>query len=1117
MKQPTLFDLPAEEIVTTPDQAARDFAVDPANDVVLEASAGTGKTRVLVARYVRLIEAGVDPRHILAMTFTRKAAAEMRDRVLALLRRRAQEGALAPDRWRDLRDRIGDIQISTIDAFCFGLLREFPLEADVDPAFEIADETEMARFANEALDLTLRVARGLVKDDEHVRLLFARVKQPVLREAIGALLDRRHVALPAAADFVRRQTAAPTAAIAAQAFLNRLRDRLDGSADRSALINDGPIRSPEFAWLHGDLTSLEDLAARLAGNADVPEGPAQVQQLRRRLDRYFLTKAGDPRRKLGSEFPPAQFVSADARRRHEQAVVALAPAIHETFERLDADINGLLARGLVRLLAIAADFYERLLEEHALLDFAGMLARSVRLLERQEEFARSRLKLQSRYHHVLVDEFQDTSRLQWRLVELLIDAWGEGEGIAESPTSIFVVGDRKQSIYRFRHAEVTLLDEAARKIGALRGRRTVRQAITASFRAVPELLAFVNTAAHEIQSTQDLDERFTYGEADRFDIPPVGAGALRDGQPVLGVIASTSMAESAAAVAAEIDRLLGSEVVRDKTRTSRPARPDDVAILFRARAGHRYFEDALEARGIRTYVYKGLGFFDAPEVQDLQALLRFLAQPESDLRAAEFLRSRFVRLSDTALTRLAPAFSKALLGPAAEEMPDFSGLDGLDHQLLGHTRLGVARWLDLTDRVPASELIDLILRESAYVFEMRGRRLEQARENVKKVRALVRRVENRGYATVGRLAEYFDTLRAGDESNAIVEAAGAVNLMTIHAAKGLEFPIVFVVNLHVGGRGRPGGFSVIDQGPDGKPEVAFNATAGTRLEELREAEELRRLFYVAVTRARDRLYLAAEVDKKGRLKRSARSLAALLPGSLAEIFTGAAATASDAVNWETPHGTFTFRVCRPGLSEVVRPVSVEGSDPLPVRTLEPETHAVRAVTEPAPSDQSVLARSVMTRERLAGTIVHRLMQRSLDPATDEASLRPLVPSLLRSAELVDVDDLEALTTDAVGLYMRLSRQAGLAELLRSGRCHYEVPFSFEPPDRPGELVRGVIDCLVETPDGRMTVIEFKTGGPRPEHQAQADVYAKALANVLSAPKIEVHVVYSAGQTAAQDR
>ena len=116
----------------------------------------------------------------------------------------------------------------------------------------------------------------------------------------------------------------------------------------------------------------------------------------------------------------------------------------------------------------------------------------------------------------------------------------------------------------------------------------------------------------------------------------------------------------------------------------------------------------------------------------------------------------------------------------------------------------------------------MVIRESAYVYEMRGRRLDQARENVKKVRALVRRVESRGYATLGRIAEYFETLRAGDESNAILEASGSVQLMTMHAAKGLEFPIVFLVNLQMQGRGRGAGFSVIEQRPDGEPEVAFD-------------------------------------------------------------------------------------------------------------------------------------------------------------------------------------------------------------------------------------------------------------------------------------------------------
>ncbi|HUL72030.1 MAG TPA: UvrD-helicase domain-containing protein, partial [Vicinamibacterales bacterium] len=398
MKQPSLFDAPSDE-PRPADQAARDFATDPGHHVVLEASAGTGKTRVLVDRYVRLIQAGVDPRHILAMTFTRKAAAEMRDRVVAELVRRADRGDIAPDVWRNVRDRIADVQISTIDAFCFGLLREFPLEADVDPAFEIADETEMARFASEALDLTFRASRRLIIDDENVRLLFARVKLPVLRGALKQSLDRRQVALPAVATFVERHVRCERAADASSAFVARLRAALDQFLHREALLDAGPRRSPHFERLRADLTSLATFPA---------DDPAEVQHLRRRLEHYFLTTAGKPRQRVEKSFGDG-FVSPAARKTHEHALGLISPLVAEAIDELEGDVGGLLARGLLRVLAIAVQKYETLLEEHAVLDFAGMLHRAVALLERQEEFARSRLKLQSRYHHVLVDEFQDTS------------------------------------------------------------------------------------------------------------------------------------------------------------------------------------------------------------------------------------------------------------------------------------------------------------------------------------------------------------------------------------------------------------------------------------------------------------------------------------------------------------------------------------------------------------------------------------------------------------------------------------------------------------------------------------------------------------------------------------
>ena len=1107
MKQPSLFDTPDgdSQPERPPDQAARDFAVDPANDVVLEASAGTGKTRVLVERYVRLILAGVDPRHILAITFTRKAAAEMRERVLTELRRRVEEGAITPKRWRELSERIGDIQISTIDAFCFGLLREFPLEADVDPAFDVADETEMARFANEALDLTLRAVRALIKDDEHIRLLLARVSTPILSGAIASLLDRRHVALPAIATVVKRDAHVGSAAETAAAFVRRIRDVIDGSPHRAALLDDGPAEAPGFRWLAADIRGFETFPS---------DDPARVQQLRRRIERYFLTKAGDPRKKISKPILAEHFATPAAKKRHEQAIEALAPMLLEQIEHLDRDVNALLARGLLRVLVIAVRKYEQLFEENALLDFAGMLDRAVTLLERQEEFARSRLKLQARYHHLLIDEFQDTSRLQWRLIELLVKAWGEGEGTADAPTSIFIVGDRKQSIYRFRHAEVTLLDEAARRIGALRPGRTVRQAITMSFRAVPELLAFVNALAHGTQSTEDLDERFHYGDSDRFPVAVVGEGALRDDEPVLGLVAQPSMAECAAAVADEIGGLIGNVQVRDRSTGARPARADEIAIRFRARAGHQYFEEALEARGVRTYVYKGLGFFDAPEVQDLQALLRFLSAPESDLRAAEFLRSRFVRISDVGLARLAPFFARALGYYGAAEASDTLG--DLDRAVLARARESVGRWLALADRVPPSELVDQVLRESAYVFEMRGRRLSQARENVKKVRALIRRVENRGYTTLGRLAAYFDTLRAGDEANAIVEASGAVNLMTMHAAKGLEFPIVFLVNLHMAGRGRPAGFSVIERGANGEPEVAFNQTEGTRLEDRRESEELRRLLYVAVTRARDRLYLAAEVDQKNRLKRGARSLGALLPAGISDLFGTAAATDATTVTWGSDRGGFTFRVCRPldhqaAETEIASTTTDLTPVAVPDALVPGGRRVVTATAQSSITPSSPVGRRRSTSsgdERLVGTLVHRLFQRSVNAEADDATLTEAAVRLLRGEECVDVPDVAALAASAATLYRAFRLRDDVKALLETGQCFYEVPFSYEPADRPSERVRGSVDCLVVSTDGATTILEFKTGAPRPEHEAQAAVYAEAMRAALGVAHVETRVLYA---------
>jgi len=650
---------------------------------------------------------------------------------------------------------------------------------------------------------------------------------------------------------------------------------------------------------------LRDLCG--PGNGLNRADPAATRVLLDRLRAYFLTQQGEPRKATfaGTGFTADDCASAAAWKRHRDRAAAMAPIVAEIVRAFRRDLNVVMSRGVSRIFAIAMSMYRETLDAHALLDFSGVLERALDLLRQMDEFARSRYRLEARYHHVLVDEFQDTSRAQWELVAQLVRSWGEGLGASADalPPSIFIVGDRKQSIYGFRDAEVAVLDDAADFIGALRPDGQPRQAISTSFRAAPALLEFVNDVFDDIGKAPGRRDAFRYDSRDRFPIPADRAPDVDD--LPLGIVAGETAHAAAEAVADEIVRVLSSVTVRDRaTGLRRSARPADIGILFRSRESHREFEAALERRGVSTYVYKGLGFFDAAEIQDVVSLLRFLGQPTSDLRAAAFLRSRIVRLSDAAILRLSPRLAAAITGPDAPDA--FAELSAEDQMVLARLRDGVARWLDRVDRIAPAELLDDILRSTAYAYELRGQRHLQARENLKKLRGLVRRIQNRGYATIERIAEHLDRLAVGDESNAAIDAVDAVNLMTVHAAKGLEFPVVFVVNM---GRGTGNARAPIRVGLDTADEASV-AIADYQSEsdddaQARELEETKRLLYVALTRARDRVYLSAIV-KNGACRTTRGSLGEVLPRSLVALFgqTGAATA-----TWPASNGrTHTFRL-----------------------------------------------------------------------------------------------------------------------------------------------------------------------------------------------------------------
>lgn len=648
------------------DHSARQVAVDPTHNVVLEASAGTGKTSVLVTRYLNLLRAGVDPANVLAITFTRQAAAEMRERIVQELKAASATSHAGQTRWLELRDRLGEITIGTIDAFCLSLLREFPLEADLDPAFALADDTEIPRIVQQAAEHALAVGSSIARDDTNVAMLLAQLGPWRVRVALVHLLRRRLVVPDALHRYLSGAPLSLDADEVCRDAATALADKLEATDALDRLLADGPVEGGRFSVIARDLAEIRELAGR---------NTARIRAVLDRLRGYFLTLKGRPRRKV---FAGRLQAGTPRHQRFRDAAIAIAPIVHDILARFDRDLNVVLVRGVQRLFSIAVAEYRRELESRALLDFSDVLARAVELLRQMDEFARSRYRLESRYHHVLVDEFQDISRAQWELVSLLVQSWGEGSGLvhdAPLPPSVFVVGDRKQSIYRFRDADVAVLEEAATDVQKLRGAAIdgnappdVCQSISHSFRSVPNLLAFFNDLFSAIDKAPGRRDAFRFDPQDRF--PLVNPGGTPD-EPLLGVALSDSVEACAERIAGEIGRLIDVVAVRDRsTGQTRPIMPRDIAILFRARESHREFERALGRRGIPVCVYKGLGFFDTEEIKDTRALLRYLANPTSELCAAALLRSRFIGVSDHALAELAGSLADALVALPASETAD---------------------------------------------------------------------------------------------------------------------------------------------------------------------------------------------------------------------------------------------------------------------------------------------------------------------------------------------------------------------------------------------------------------------------------------------------------------
>ena len=846
---------------------AQNVAADPRASTWLSANAGSGKTRVLTDRVARLLLTGAPPQNILCLTYTKAAAGEMQNRLfrtlgswsmmadddlrVALARIDADDG-VALDRARTLFARAietpGGLKIQTIHSFCAALLRQFPLEAGVSPAFAEMDESAQAHLLAEVLDTLAELDPGAVVSN------LARLHTGQSIDALAAEIVENRAAFDTIPD---RSTL--LAAYGAPVDLTEddilirldldagLFDRLLGAL-KSGGVSDAVARDA--------LSAVDPLAIR-PGDLPVLEGK-------------FLTGegAGSPfSAKIGSF--PTKAVRA-----------ALGPADCAALDGLMARVEEARAhrlalkavrRGMAlhRFAGQVLPAYDRAKTARGWLDFDDLIARATALLEDSTASAWVLYKLDARIDHVLVDESQDTSPAQWRVIDALLAEFGAGEGArGATRRTLFVVGDKKQSIYSFQGADAEAFDAMEAHFGtrlaAADGLH--RRDLVHSFRSAPAILSAVDaTFAEQSDGIGGAPRHIAFHDErpGRVDLwPLVPPSEDEDGgvwyEPVDRVSPENPSAVLARKIAGEVSRMIAdpSETVVD-ARGTRRLGAGDFLILVPGRTGqgdlYQTLIRALKAQNLPVAGADRVRLDAEIAVKDLRALLAFLALPEDSLSLAEVLRSPILGWSEADLYRLAAEREEPYLWRALEGRADeFPETVDMLHDLR-----------DASDFLRPFDLVERALIRHGGRQRLVARLGPECEDAIDAFLALALAYERDEVPSLTGFLAWLDG-EATEVKRALDQSGGAVRVMTVHGAKGLEAPVVILPDTMRGPQ-RENGEVLADKdglahwpGPKAERPRALDGAFETRA--TKAARERQRLLYVAMTRAESRLVICGAGD-----------------------------------------------------------------------------------------------------------------------------------------------------------------------------------------------------------------------------------------------------------------
>ena len=844
----------------TYDENQREIVRDQLDkSIVVTAGAGSGKTRELVSRYVNLIrkEYGM-PQQILALTFTKKAAAEMKKRI-----RREFQGALSIDYQKgnlDMKMELAFAPIMTFHAFCTTLLREFAIEAGVDPDFRILDDTEKNTLEEKAF---LDLLQNPQSEEERTALtmILTVYRRNQLQKILRELTERGDASTFHNAHFtIRNKTA----------ILKKWQELLD------------PIREQAVHAFFADVTTLHALQTIKSAGDGLDSSDKAVQYFHSIRPSITKVTKDTPHEELAqaiAEILSHTLGNSGSKKiwnvEELQEIKSMHKLLRTRLEKLQPYLNLSLdpdaahtnvAFEIISYLQTVTQGYSHRLKKERQKDeslrFFDLISNTKQFLEKNPKIVE---ELRKRYPYIFIDEFQDTDPAQFEIISSIVGTFEECKGL-------FIVGDPNQSIYLFRDADVTLFGQAQDIFRNSLAGEVVEFSVC--FRSAPEVIGCVNYVFSQIFSADEKPWEFPHTKTH------VSEKRRKDHGSVQILLAGEIGSKDIIEVAKQKEAKLIVKTIKAHLEANTDYKLKDIAILIEKRTHLEIYLAALEKAGLPFIIGKGLGFYTLPEILDFYSVLSFICTSHDDCALLAVLRSPYITLSDRSISLLAFKSKEFCLWDKIcsvatsprEEMEPFFG-DEYERVISAQKLLN--EWILLGWTQPLQRTINEMLSTSQiYEFYSALPNGEQKIANLRKlIDIILERSADMGYGIVQTVIDIKKSMQSEErEGEAERARSDAISVMTIHAAKGLEFPVVVLAGLSDAKTGnnlpicigtKPEEFGIKIPNPDADYEIQPTPvfTALHLVREEKELAEKKRLLYVGMTRARDHLILSGTRPK----------------------------------------------------------------------------------------------------------------------------------------------------------------------------------------------------------------------------------------------------------------